>query len=210
MTKVKTLHVRGLHTPRFLVWLLGFYHGRILHTGGLDPENETIASAYIAGQTKRFCKACDIRRAVIRKNLDDDWKTASSLLIEFDELSSKISEIDFVHPLGENHAKTREDAARTKLVKSYETRRTVIRKELSEICNKIHAETSLAQDQIAATAELLLSVFACYGHGLLKQPVYSHNLPCLPSENALYEVIGGRERIWENMNLLLEMEAENE
>ena len=55
MGKTKTvLPMKGLRTPRIFLWILGFIHGKVLHTGGLDPETGTITSGYITGQSDVF------------------------------------------------------------------------------------------------------------------------------------------------------------
>lgn len=56
------LPMKGIHTPRFFIWFRGFWHGKIIHTGGIDPETNTIASGYVTGQIKRFRNACVTRR----------------------------------------------------------------------------------------------------------------------------------------------------
>ena len=51
MSKNKpTLPMKGINSPRFFIWFRGFWHGKVIHTGGLDPETNTIASGYVTGQ----------------------------------------------------------------------------------------------------------------------------------------------------------------
>lgn len=50
MRKNKTvLPIKGMRTPRFFIWLRGFWHGKVMHTGGIHPETNVIASGYVTG-----------------------------------------------------------------------------------------------------------------------------------------------------------------
>ena len=74
---MKLLRVRGLHTPRLCLWLLGRSH-RLLRTGCLDRETGRAESAYMTGQVKRFQSA-----AVLR--LSKSEKSAAPLFAEADK-----------------------------------------------------------------------------------------------------------------------------
>lgn len=55
------LHMKGIHTPEIFIWFHGLWHGKIIHSGGLDPETNCIAFAYVTAQIKNFRKACILR-----------------------------------------------------------------------------------------------------------------------------------------------------
>ena len=55
------LHMKGIHTPEIFIWFHGLWHGKIIHSGGLDPETNCIASAYVTAQIKNFRNACILR-----------------------------------------------------------------------------------------------------------------------------------------------------
>lgn len=83
MSKVRTtLPMKGLHTPLFFIWTKGFIHGKIIRTGGLDPETDTICSGYITGQIKRFRNACVVRREQAEGSLAEVWNKADRLLVD--------------------------------------------------------------------------------------------------------------------------------
>ena len=83
---MKLLRVRGLHTPRLCLWLLGWSH-RLLRTGCLDRETGRAESAYMTGQVKRFQSA-----AVLR--LSKSEKSAAPLFAEADKLLLRLPYLD--------------------------------------------------------------------------------------------------------------------
>ena len=92
MRKKKTvLPMKGLRTPRIFLWILGFIHGKVLHTGGLDPETSTISSGYIIGQTKRFRNACVTRRERAEEVLAKEWADADRLLIDLSNINATLA-----------------------------------------------------------------------------------------------------------------------
>lgn len=205
MSKVKTsLRMKGLHCPRFLIWFCGFLHGKVIHTGGLDPETNTISSGYVTGQIKRFRNACVIRRERAEEKLAEAWNAADELLIDFATVSSALAEF----PKGPNshsestvQARANEKAAVRRA--SHEAERQAILKKLAHIINEIRSEVSSAHDQMEATAEILLSTFSCYGHGLLMKPVYSHNLPPIVYEDCAEKILTSHEDTWNTIISIL-------
>ena len=85
----------------------------------------------------------------------------------------------------------------------YEEKRQTILKNLAKIVNDIRTEYDAAHDQMEATSELLASVFACYGHGLLMKPVYAHNLPVINYEDCAKQIIMNHEDTWKAMDSIL-------
>lgn len=61
------LHMKGIHTPEIFIWFHGLWHGKIIHSGGLDPETNCIASAYVTAQIKNFRNVCILRFEKKRK-----------------------------------------------------------------------------------------------------------------------------------------------
>lgn len=211
MSKTKTaLPMKGLRTPRFSLWCRGFIHGKIIHTGGFDPETNTISSGYITGQIKRFRNACIIRREQAEAKLTKAWAEADQLLIDFAAVSSVLAGSSDQKSNSESsaQARAREKAAEKRA--SREAERLAILKRLSEISNAIRAELSLAHDQMEATAEALLSGFAAYGHGLILQPVFQHNLPSVTYEGCAEQILKSHENTWNAMVSILKEAKENE
>lgn len=205
MSKTKTsLPMKGLHTPRFFLWCRGFLHGKIIHTGGLDPETNTISSGYITGQVKRFHNACITRREQAEAKLAKEWAEADQLLIDLAAISVALAgSSDHQKFANESsaQARAREKAAEKRA--SREAERLEILKRLSEISNTIRAELDLAHDQMEATAEALLSGFAAYGHGLLLEPIFQYNLPSAAYEGCAEQILKSHEDTWNTMVSIL-------
>lgn len=205
MSKTKTvLPMKGLHTPRFFLWCRGFLHGKIIHTGGLNPETNTISSGYITGQIKHFRNACITRREQAETKLTKEWAEADQLLIDLTAISVALADSSNYQKFANESSaqvRAREKAAETRA--SREAERLAVLKRLSEISNAIRAEIGLAHDQMAATAEALLSGFAAYGHGLILQPVFQHNLPTITYEGCAEQILKSHEDTWNTMASIL-------
>lgn len=197
MSKITTLPMRGIRAPLFFVWLRGFWHGKIIHTGGLDPETNTIASGYVTGQTKRFRYACIARREKAEEKLTKVWSAADELLINYVAVVSAIAESGKSQPPhGDSNTQARSNERDAKKRAARETERQAIQKDLAKIANDIRKEYDSAHDQMEATAESLASTFACYGHGLLMKPVYPCNLPSINYEDCAEQILISHEDTW--------------
>lgn len=199
MGKTKTvLPMKGLRTPRIFLWILGLIHGKILHTGGLDPETGTITSGYITGQIKRFRNACVTRGERTEEKLAKEWAEADCLLIDLVNIADSLKHTsncqESANESTSAQARTREKAASVRATR--EAERLAILKRLADISNTIRTELDKAQNQMEATAEMLLSTLSCYGHGLLMQPVYTRTLPIVPYEDCAAQIIKSHEATW--------------
>lgn len=197
MSKTATvLPMKGLHTPRFLIWCKGFLHGKILHTGGLDPETNTLSSGYIISQTKRFRHACVLRREEAETKLTKAWTEADQLLIEYSTLSAALADSGGQNARSETSAQARaRERAAGKRASRKADRQTIL-KNMAGLVNVIRGEYDTAHDQMEATAESLLSVYACYGHGLLMKPIYQNVLPELLYEDCADQILTAHESTW--------------
>lgn len=196
MSKTATvLPMKGLHTPRFLIWCKGFTHGK-LRTGGLDPETNTLSSGYIIGQTKRFRNACIVRREEADAKLTKAWTEADQLLIDYSTLSASLADSGGQDARSETSAQARaHERAAGKRANRKADRQTIL-KNMAGLVNTIRGEYDTAHDQMEATAESLLSVYACYGHGLLMKPIYQNVLPELPYEDCADQILTAHESTW--------------
>lgn len=177
MNKTKiTLPLKGLHPPRILLWFRGFIHGKVIHTGGLDVETNTISSGYITGQIKRFRNACIDCCENTEEKLKKEWQEADCLLIDLSNIASVLSDDSNYHKFsGESNAELRANEKKDTLLASYKAQHLAKIKSLADIANTIQTEICQSQNKIVATAELLLSTFSCYGHGLIMKPVRLYN-----------------------------------
>lgn len=199
-----TLPIKGLRTPRLLLWLRGFFHGRILHTGELDPETEMIASGYVTGQLRRYDKACIQRCEQAAERLKDVWADLDQLLIELDDVSTELREL--VVPqraVGETGAQARAREKKVKRRAALEERQLTILKRMSDHANAILAEATRTRNQMAATAEALLSGFAAYGHGLILRPVLERNLPTLAPDDRAAAMFANHAATWNTVQSIL-------
>lgn len=196
MSKTATvLPMKGLHTLRFLIWCKGFIHGK-LRTGGLDPETNTLSSGYITGQTKRFRNACIVRREEADAKLTNAWTEADQLLIEYSTLSAALADSGGQDARSETSAQARaHERAAGKRANRKADRQTIL-KNMAGLVNTIRGEYDTAHDQMEATAESLLSVYACYGHGLLMKPIYQNVLPELLYEDCADQILTAHESTW--------------
>lgn len=183
------LHMKGIHTPEIFIWFHGLWHGKIIHSGGLDPETNCIASAYVTAQIKNFRNACILRFEKAERRLSNSWRQADELLIDYYSVTTALQNT-FEH--------TRADVSRQNVRKiaAYKSEREKILKKLAEITNDIQSEYNIAHAQMEATAERLASKLACYGHGLLLKPVYNHNLPAMAYEDCAKQIINRHEDTW--------------
>lgn len=205
MSKTATvLPMKGLHTPRFLIWCKGFLHGKILHTGGLDPETNTLSSGYITGQTKRFRHACVLRREEAETKLTKAWTEADQLLIEYSTLSAALADSDGQNARSETSAQARaRERAAGKRASRKADRQTIL-KNMAGLVNTIRGEYDTAHDQMEATAESLLSVYATYGHGLLMKPIYQNVLPELLYEDCADQILTAHANTWNALVTIVE------
>lgn len=207
MRKKKTvLPMKGLRTPRIFLWILGFIHGKVLHTGGLDPETGTISSGYIIGQTKRFRNACVTRRERAEEVLAKEWADADRLLIDLSNINAALAATsDYQALANQTSVQTRAQEKAATQHASSNAERLAILKRLADISNAIRSEIDLAHNQAEATAEMLMSTFCCYGHGLLMKPVFARNLPSISFEDCAAQILVNHEATW---NAIVTMQKE--
>lgn len=183
------LHMRGIHTPNLFIWFHGLWHGKIIHSGGLDPETNCIASAYVTAQIKNFRNACILRCEKAERRLNNSWHQADDLLIDYSSVTTALQNTS-------GHAGADGGKQSARRIAACESDRENILKKLAEVKNDIQAEFNIAHAQMEATAECLASKLACYGHGLLLKPVYNHNLPAITYEDCAKQIINRHEDTW--------------
>lgn len=199
-----TLTVKGLRTPPLFLWVRGGIHGKLLHTGGLDPQTNVITSGFVVGQLARFQSACALRVQQAEMTLKPKWSEADRILLELSAVSAQLTDGSRPAPetMDGSAARARERAAGRKA--SLTEQHLKMHKRLVEISNDIRSEISLATEQAASTAELLRSSFSAYGHGLLSRPVLNQNLPGIPQEDMAEKILRDHQSTWNTMQTELE------
>lgn len=210
--KKNRISMKGLHTPRICLWIGGFVHGKILHTGGIDPENNTISSAYITGQMKRFEGACILRLADAEASLAKDWETAEHLLIDYEnvmfQLSSTMDFTVFSQKSTSEEERSREKEALNRAALT--AQQLVIKKQLADISSHVLNRTHQAYSDMEATGDQLLGCLSAYGHGMLLKPISPSLLPKIHLENYSDRLLQEHQQTWNEMLTILEKTKEAE
>ena len=199
----KSMHVRGLKKPRFLLWLLGFLH-KLLHTGGIDSKTNKVRSSYITGQSERFRSACASCRGEIEQKLKGKWDEADKLLIDIDEISDELKGCCLIEQTDESKEAYRAREASEKRIRTLEQKRSLKHKQLSEIANTMRDEYDWAMNLMDSTYSDLLSSFAAYGHGLLFRSVLPESFEDIEYRMTIGEFYQSYESTWKEMVSVLE------
>lgn len=199
--KAKNPKVKGLRVPRFLLFLLGFFHGKLLKTAAIDPASETISSSYITGKKKAFGEYC----AQMVRNLENELKSvrgeAASLFTEEALIRRQLEDIPTeVSSDIEGRRQARRIVQRRH---SLEERHKGIIQRLVEIDTKLHSRELVVREEMTATASAMQSIFSSYGHGALLVPLYGKYVPVVTFEEyfTMYQETHRKETI--QLNALL-------
>lgn len=101
MKKMKTLPVKGLRTPRWLIYLKGAYHGRIRKTAALNQESGLLDSAYVSEKLFLYNKACADHMVSLERELSSSRLEAATILktFEIEELYNKMPAAGIDEPM---------------------------------------------------------------------------------------------------------------
>ena len=102
--------------------------------------------------------------------LFNDWGTAEKLLIDYDDVSHALAELGEKRAIPATAADARAAEADERQRGMLNDRLTSIRKSLAGIVNTVRSEMDNIRDQMDATSDMMLSVFASYGHGITSPP----------------------------------------
>ena len=205
MSKKTALPMKGFHKNRFFLWTLGLIHGKIIRTGCLDPESNTISSGYVTRQVENFHSACVARRDRAEQKLSEQWRDADLLRLEYAEETEVLARTGGGRnaPADADASLLRAEEKAAGAYASHVAKRQNILRELSRIANEIRSEQNTAQAEMEATAEVLLSAFASYGHGMLMKPIHRHNLPAISYENHARRIVDNHEDTWNAIEAIL-------
>lgn len=198
--KTKTLPMKGIRTWKILLWLHGFWDGKITHTGCLDSETKVIVSAYVTSQIKNFYGVCVNRCEEAEKKLSKTWCDAEQLLVDYANITSEITKANKKESnQNENNTQIRQNERASKRRYLYEEELKAIIKKIKKLESDIREEYNLVNAQAEATVEFLYSAFACYANGLLMKPIYEYNLPYINYEAYMNKVLDNHKDTWNLM-----------
>lgn len=201
-----TLPLKWIRVPRIFFWLLGFVHGRVLHTAALDPDSETVTSGFLVHLIKMFCSACIVRADHGREALKKLWPDAESAITEIGACKTSLGAAPSSGSTKESGtlARAREAQARDRAKRLAGLAEAKDR--LLKCKNLIQDELAQAQNQADATAERLLALIGAYAQGVLRKPVRQRDLPTVPVENMAARILSaaepgetGRENDWKSI-----------
>lgn len=203
MKKSAKMKVMRIHYPGTYLWFKGFVDGRILHTGGIDPQTNTVYSPFITGQLELFQGACATCRGNAERKLKKEWDEADSLLIDLEGSTGMIESGNKAPFIGEGNEEDRDGIALLRAREQRKEHRNKKLKRLSEIANTIRSEYDGAISLMESTDAALMNAFATYGHGLLLKPVYSYNLPNADYNVSIEEFFKSHRTTWNGIMTLL-------
>lgn len=198
MQRNKTLTLKGLRTPRPVLFVRGFVNGR-MKTADLDQENSRLSSAYVSGMTCLFNEYCQKRVAKLETDLSAVRMEAEALLLELqalpeaeaaevpaeapglpDKLPETVAEAQHLRSAAKASSQAAEFSSRV-LEKQEATaaRRATILGRLSEIKSRIAAKEQVCCQELGAASEALRARFCTYAHGVLMRPIRTRYIPDL-------------------------------
>lgn len=175
--KQKTLKLRGLHTPRIFLWIMGFHHSHILKTAVVDSETGLVCSGYITEKCKLFYELGSHRIKALEGELKAVRTEAAGLIAEVTLLQKRLEqgEGSQTMPVSVNDERKLKRKARFK--ESAEVRYEKIIRRLIEIEKKIDSCELIAYEELQATSNALQGCFAAYCHGMLLKGIQEKVIP---------------------------------
>lgn len=178
--------IRGIRTPRWIIFAMGFINGKILKTAGLDFETGLINSSYIIAKTKAFESYCHDRIAIMEETMGIERDNARKQMIEDQALCLKLKKVEneesFPTTIG-----TRDYERQKCFEKDIILRRTMITKDLSAILNNLNKEESVLVEEFQSMARKIESLFVTYANGMLLKSVSEKHIPNLDYVNVFDE-----------------------
>jgi len=196
MQRNKTLMLKGLRTPRPVLFVRGFVNGR-MKTADLDQENSRLSSAYVSGMTCLFNEYCQKRVAKLETDLSAVRMEAETLLLELqalpeaeaaevqapglpDKLPETVAEAQHLRSAAKASAQAAELSSRVlEKQEAAAARRAAILGRLSEIKSRIAAKEQVCCQELGAASEALRARFCTYAHGVLMRPIRTRYIPDL-------------------------------
>lgn len=174
--------IKGLRIPRILVFILGFFHGKVLKTAVIDEDTGLISSSYVSSKRGQYNEYANLKL----QNLENNTKAFRSEkerkrmeeVIKLEQLR-EITEKELAYKDLTDKNSKRE--ARKNAACRVETNRQVeeLRISQAELESKIKSMELHCREELDANTNALYSLLASYAHGaLIGERVAIDN--CLP------------------------------
>lgn len=177
--------VKGLRTPRILIWLLGLLHGKILRTGTIDPDTNLLCGSYITSKTMLYKEYCHKRVGMLEAELKGLYIKVSSLLLSYETLQNRLSVLNSKTSSPESNQEKRLAQQVAYDHSNAAKQKNDVVMQMAEIYEVIRSKEISCTEELAGTAEALHSRFATYAHGMLLRPVLQKTIPRLEHEGCL-------------------------
>lgn len=188
--KQKKLKLKGLKTPKCLVFLYGFVNGR-MKTAAINGEHGHLDAAYIHGRTHLFDELCKKRIIQLEKELSEARAEAETLMLELPSLTCPAQPQNTGAASGEGKLPDtvtqaqicRDEAAAAKRFAERQdiwkqqceevlARRSWIIRRLVKIREQLTLSERVCAEELSAVAHALQERFCIYCHGALLKPVH--------------------------------------
>lgn len=227
MKKAKTLKLKGLQTPRPIIFIHGFMDGRT-KTVALDSQNGHLNSAYIHGRIYLFHELCKKRVIQLEKELSGIRAEAQTLILELKNITLPLAhstpEVD--RPDSQRPAtiaasrSSRAAAAEADKVKKANdrlkterenilARRAWIIQRLIKIQEQISLSERVCIEEMEATSNALKNCYCTYGHGALLRPIQPSYIPTVAYDGFLDAYFNARNELSQKISNILNKEEAN-
>ena len=167
--KRSAIRLKGDKTPRTILYLKGFLHGKIYKTAALDTDTNRLRSAYLAEKLSLLDARCHLAVQAMEEDLHDQWTEAAELITRY-RLSGKTSTAPQSGTPREQAKASAEESAKRKNAEMLLSR-------LTDIHSEIISRELLLTEELQQAAHGLLSRLSAYGHGVVRHPISHENLP---------------------------------
>jgi len=188
----KKLKLKGLHTPRCLIFLHGLIDGRA-KTAELDPESKILTSAYVSGRIFLFDELCCKCAAKLENELNVVRTEAETLIQTLADLpeppTDKAAAVPMVSETSVQAQACRAAAASAanleQTKKSLMAQRQECVNRLIELRSRLALAENICNARLTATADALRSRLCTYARGVLLKPVYEDYIPAVGNDKLL-------------------------
>ena len=193
----KKIKLRGLHTPKLILFLHGFFDGRF-KGAAIDPETNILNSAFMYQRIFQYNEFCEKNLVKMESDLEGIRTEAENLMEELKEINifqtekKEIIFSDYVKQKipsttteaqqyrNEARSEKKENQRKKQLQEEHNkmsSKKTTIIRRLIEIQNSISTKENITERSMMSVAEALKASLCPYCHGAILKPLYEHYIP---------------------------------